>query len=340
MASPPLSAVSKDAAVPAVTAANDSGEGVRGISVSNIGVHGESKTGRGVLAISDSDYALRAASRTMPGIRASSELGTAIEGWSKGASTGVLGLNDAGGVGAAGRSQSGTGLDGASTTGIGVNGASQNGDGVVGRGHRGVVGSSTDFQGVYGHSDTNAGVVGESQSFDGVFGVSHNPRAAGVSGHNPGGMAGFFEGDVFVTGDLILAGADYAENFDLSDNCTSEPGSVMVLDDGGRLMPSRQEYDRRVVGIVSGAGRFRPGVLLDGHGDQTGRTSLALMGKVFCRVDGSDDPISAGDLLTSSARAGTAMKATDRNRSFGAVLGKALAACDRVGLIPVLVTLQ
>jgi hypothetical protein len=38
-----------------------------------------------------------------------------------------------------------------------------------------------------------------------VFGISHNPAAAGVSGvsgHNPGGLADFFEGDVTVTGKL------------------------------------------------------------------------------------------------------------------------------------------
>ena len=51
---------------------------------------------------------------------------------------------------------------------------------------------------------------------DGVWGISHNPQAAGVSGHNPNGLAGFFDGNVIVTGDLMLSGADYAENFDLS----------------------------------------------------------------------------------------------------------------------------
>ena len=65
------------------------------------------------------------------------------------------------------------------------------------------------------------------------------------------------------------------------------------------------------------------------------------MGKVFCRVDASYGSVAAGDLLTTSPTIGHAMKAADRSRAFGAVLGKALKPlAGGRGLVPVLVTLQ
>ncbi len=52
-------------------------------------------------------------------------------------------------------------------------------------------------------------------------------------------------------------------------------------------------------------------------------------------------PIEIGDLLTTSATPGHAMKATDPHKAFGAVIGKALRPLDRgQGLIPVLIALQ
>jgi hypothetical protein len=51
---------------------------------------------------------------------------------------------------------------------------------------------------------------------------------------------------------------------------------------------------------------------------------LALTGKVYCKADAQYAPIEVGDLLTTSSTAGHAMKATDHDRAFGAVLGKAL----------------
>jgi hypothetical protein len=64
------------------------------------------------------------------------------------------------------------------------------------------------------------------------------------------------------------------------------------------------------------------------------------MGKVFCRVDGTADPIKVGDLLTTSPVPGHAMRVRDRGRAIGAVIGKALQPCTGRELIPILVTLQ
>jgi hypothetical protein len=65
------------------------------------------------------------------------------------------------------------------------------------------------------------------------------------------------------------------------------------------------------------------------------------MGKVMCKADAGYGPIACGDLLTTSATPGHAMKATDASRFAGAVLGKALGSLeDGRGFVPVLVALQ
>ena len=61
---------------------------------------------------------------------------------------------------------------------------------------------------------------------------------------------------------------------------------------------------------------------------------------VFCKVDGSCGAIEVGDLLTTSHTPGHAMKATDSQRAFGAVIGKALKSwSEGSGPIPILVAL-
>ncbi len=116
----------------------------------------------------------------------------------------------------------------------------------------------------------------------------------------------------------------------------------MVATDGGVLQPSDEPYDRRVAGVVSGAGSYRPGIVLDRAVERgPNRAPIALLGKVFCKVDATDDPIAVGDLLTTSRVPGHAMKAADPARAFGAVIGKALASLrSGRGLVPVLVALR
>lgn len=142
-------------------------------------------------------------------------------------------------------------------------------------------------------------------------------------------------------GDVILTNADAAEDFDVVDAESVEPGSVLVIDDQSHLAISTMEYDRRVAGVVSGAGQYKPGIVLDRQGSRTDRLPVALMGKVFVNADASRHPIAVGDLLTTSATPGYAMKATDSVRSFGAVIGKALGSLQTgTGQVPILVSLQ
>jgi hypothetical protein len=218
-----------------------------------------------------------------------------------------------------------------------------------------------DMHTVTGSGLTVAGVEGSSTQNNGVHGTSAASGASGVYGDNTGGgfgvagrstdgvgvlgeggrLAGHFIGDVEVTGDIRLTNADCAEEFDIGGPSLSEPGTVMVLDDAGAVCPGRTAYDKRVAGVVSGAGTYRPAIVLDRREDAGRRQPIAMLGKVYCMVDAEYAPIAVGDLLTTSPTAGHAMKATDPAQAFGAVLGKALGPIPAGrGLIPILVALQ
>ena len=115
----------------------------------------------------------------------------------------------------------------------------------------------------------------------------------------------------------------------------------MVIVNDGMLSPSRHAYDKRVAGVLSGAGDLKPGITLGKQRDAAHRMPLALNGKVYCKVEARSGPIETGDLLTTSPIAGYAMKASDPLRSFGSVIGKALHSLKSgQGMIPILVTLQ
>jgi hypothetical protein len=259
-------------------------------------------------------------------------------------------------AGVRGTNESGTGVLGESSgtdpnqLGVGVRGVAI-GTGVWGesQGWMGVFGSSrstTGGAGVMGQA-LGSGVIGESETWMGVYGkTSSTTGGAGVMGEHAGnGLAGFFKGGVHVTanlsveGDVQLTGGDLAEEFEVVGDHV-EPGSVMVLTGEDRICACVEPYDRRVAGVVSGAGSFRPAIVL-GRRPGERRQALALTGRVWCRVDASYGAVALGDLLTTSPTSGHAMLAGDLGRAFGAVIGKALGGL-RSGraLVPVLVALQ
>lgn len=249
-------------------------------------------------------------------------------------STGTLGQSDSG-FGVHGTSKSSTGIVGQSDSGVGIEGGSQQGDGVIGRGRRGVVGTSETYQGVYGWSRDNSGVVGESEKSHAVFAITRNATSAGIfAANSAGGNAALFEGNVTVTGDLFLAGADVAEEFPVIDDLP--PGTVAVLDREGNLTPSEQPYDTRVAGIISGAGDREAALVLDRVVGTGLRRPLAVTGKAWCVADAREHAIEVGDLLTTAVEPGQAMRVTDRLQAVGAIIGKALTPL-REGQGPVLV---
>jgi hypothetical protein len=149
------------------------------------------------------------------------------------------------------------------------------------------------------------------------------------------------DGTITVPGDIILENADCAEEFAVQ-NCEGiEPGTVMVLGEEGSLRPSTEAYDKKVAGVISGAGDLKPGLILDKQPESTDRMPIALMGKANCKVDAHYAAIEVGDLLTTSPTPGHAMKATDPAKAFGTVIGKALKPLkEGTELIPILISLQ
>ena len=143
----------------------------------------------------------------------------------------------------------------------------------------------------------------------------------------------------------ILGGADFSERFDVRDGeADIEPGTVVSIDPDheGRLEPSREAYDHRVAGIVSGAGGVRPGMVMAQEGSiASGEHPVALTGRVYCRATAANGPIRPGDLLTTSDVPGLAMRVSDPARAQGAILGKAMGTLEEgEGLVLVLVGLQ
>ena len=144
------------------------------------------------------------------------------------------------------------------------------------------------------------------------------------------------------TGTLeITGGSDLAEPFEAE--TAFEPGTIMSInpEHPGTLQQSIMAYDTRVAGIVSGAGDVRPGLTLRQDNVMTGNTLIAIAGRVYCKAEALSIPIQPGDLLTTSRLAGYAMKATDKERSRGAIIGKAMSTLKNgKGLVLVLVNLQ
>jgi hypothetical protein len=142
----------------------------------------------------------------------------------------------------------------------------------------------------------------------------------------------------------IHGGADLAEPFDVSGS-EVEPGMVVVIDadQPGKLKLSAKAYDRTVAGVVSGAGGVQSGLVMGQEGSVAyGKQNVALTGRVYCWCDASNGAIQPGDLLTTSDTSGHAMKAADRERAHGTIVGKAMTALPEGerGLVLVLVNLQ
>jgi hypothetical protein len=328
------------------------------------GVWGESQHGEGMHGISHATFAgvggYNDSAQGGAGVWGESQHGEGVHGISHATFAGVTGVNDnpQGGPGVWGDSQHGEGVRGishakfAGVTGVNDNaqggpglwGESQHGEGVHGISHATLAGVT----GVNDNPQGGPGVWGDSQHGEGVHAVCHNAKFAALSAENTaaGGLAGYFHGHVVVQydcnvfGDVKLMNAgDIAEDFDAA-RPDLDPGTVVCIGDDESVRPCTREYDGRVVGVISGAGELKPGVVLGGECSQQSRSRIALTGRVYCLVDAGSAPIRPGDQLTTSSTPGYAMRAAP-HRSAGAVLGKALRALpEGRGLIPILVTLQ
>lgn len=143
----------------------------------------------------------------------------------------------------------------------------------------------------------------------------------------------------------ITGGSDLSEQFDIKPaQFEIAPGMVVSIDPDapGHLKVSRTAYDKKVAGIISGAGGIKTGMMMGQQGSEAdGQHPVALSGRVYCQADTSAGPIQPGDLLTTADIPGHAMRVTDHTRAIGAILGKAMTGLkDGRGLVLVLVSLQ
>jgi hypothetical protein len=290
----------------------------------------------------------------VPGVRGDSTLDDGVIGVSTGTNrSGVVGINDEGdGPGVFGHSERNDGVrafsKGTNRSGVAGINDEGNGPGVFGHSERndGVSGVSTEGNGVNGRGRTGGFFEGDSHG--GVRAVSRGSGPAIIATGSGAGddLAGTFEGNVRVnksvtTTDVLILGADCAEDFETMSSAYIEPGTVMAIGDDARLVETDRAYDKRVAGIVSGAGDYKPGIVLGKDASRKDRVPLALVGRVFCKTDATYAPIEVGDLLTTSPTLGHAMKAEDPLKAFGAVIGKALAPLrEGRSLLPILVALQ
>jgi hypothetical protein len=359
----------------AIFAESATGRAVWGKSVSSRGIYGESDSNAGVYGISNTGsgvYGESAAANllTSPGVfgRATGIGGTGVYALSTGSGgVGVYGESVTGrGVwgksigsrGVYGESDSNAGVYGFANSGPGIFGTSTSSAGVVGiggTGGSGVYGESATGRGVWGKSVGSRGVYGESESNTGVYGVSNT--GTGVSGDSTSatGFGGFFQNSgggtaLWVLGKAkmnvleLTGGLDLAERFDIVG--AAKPGMVVAIDpqNVGKFSIARGAYNRRVAGIISGAGNLAAGMVLTGSSVASIANEsmpVALSGRVWVYCDATRNPITPGDLLTTSATPGHAMKVINHKRAQGAIIGKAMTALKSGrGLVLVLVTLQ
>ena len=132
------------------------------------------------------------------------------------------------------------------------------------------------------------------------------------------GGLGYIQGNWSLTGNSRLQAtyADLAEYYEGDQNY--EPGTVLVFGGEKEVTTTTQMNDTRSAGVVTTA----PAYVM--NSEQTGiKVCIALAGRVPCKVIGR---VKKGDMLTTSATAGYAVKANDPK--LGSIIGKALEDKD------------
>ncbi len=221
----------------------------------------------------------------------------------------------------------------------------------------GVYGRSANGVGVYGRSDenttswTSAGVMGWGYANPGgkFYSYTGNP-IEGWEDQNGDGYTLNLRFKVDYTGEVYADGgyhcgkssscwytsdpADFTEVLPTAHE--TEPGDVLVADAEGQLVRSTEPYQTSVLGVYS----TNPMYIGNGkNADLAGYAPLAVVGIVPVKASAENGPIHPGDLLTTSATPGHAMRA--ERFVGGAIVGKALGTLkEGTGVIQMLVMLQ
>jgi hypothetical protein len=241
-----------------------------------------------------------------------------------------------------------TGLKGTGARGLMGVGSST---GVIGSGPTGVSGVTNSTNGIAVSGSAGASAFGV-WAQAGHFGT---PLVASLSDSSPSNLAVFSvyttpmaridsTGRGFFNGGTQSSGADVAEAIQVEGDPKSyEPGDVLVVSTtrDGAVARSSAAYSPLIAGVYA----TRPGVLLSELGineplDST--VPVGIVGIIPAKVSIENGPIRRGDPLVTSSTPGHAMHGTDRERMYGAVIGKALADFDGpgTGVIKVLVNVK
>jgi hypothetical protein len=354
-------------------AASNTGIGVDGEALSSegasTGVRGVAASSSGVGVLGQATAEAPAVSALPVGVRGESTVGIGVVGAGLGAAS--IGVAGSGFVGVAGdtESQFGRGLSGRATsavgTSVGVYGESGSPSGFggsfvnvaeLGPGLKATSGvSGYDIVlGSTGASGTNDdGVISTDPvrlSSDLVL-VSYDDVEIHLNEDDGSEFANFIirdaanssvfrvsqNGEVYADGTFHTGGADLAELLPATDGV--EEGDVLAVGPSGRLEVSSAPYQTAVVGVYSS----RPGVL-GGRGtanDTASSVPLAVLGVVRVKASAENGAILAGDLLTTAATPGHAMRCGDVTACTGALIGKALQPLSSgLGAIEMLVSLH
>ena len=171
-----------------------------------------------------------------------------------------------------------------------------------------------------------------------------------------GGWGNKKRGGLFVTDDEATRGVeldgdgrvrvrganihDYAEIFNLAEREGIYPGCVVAYDPSENgLVPASRGNARQVIGVISGAGGLRPGMIIGSREDGTEDLPVSLSGVTFVRVTNEAGNIQPGDLLVASSTPGAGMRAPTKSFAQGEIFGKALESHegDGEGLVLMLV---
>ena len=191
---------------------------------------------------------------------------------------------------------------------------------------------------VYNSSGNTAAFIGEwgdAGTGGAFFSNEEGERRASLGVHGDGTGFVSVQGFVNVDGYVRVNGEevhDYAEVLELATRDGIRPGSVVAYDaDAGGLVPASVANARTVVGVISGAGGFRPGMVIGSRSDESSDFPLSLSGVVYVWVSAETGAIAPGDLLVPSSVAGVGMRTADPSAAAGTVFGKALEPWSGTG---------